>query len=486
MLTKAVAYLRYSDNKQSGNHSLEIQKSQILMFAERNNLEIMKWCIDESTSAFSSSIESRSGMQEVIETIKNGAEAVVFYEESRLTRKITDFYFFVYVTIKEQFPYVRFFSTKSEGEWDPNSPLVQTKFVFASEESEIKSTRAKDTQLKILNSDTPSRPGSRAPLGYDMVEGVLIPNNELNVVLLIYFLTVWGHSQKTIAAYLNKANIVTNKITTWHGSTISYILNNPAYDGILQWHANKKDRYNFKNLHTAIVSSTMLHLSKQSAEFKKKYGKMDTPFYFRSLLECQNCLVPLKAKDNSPKGKSKQYLIYKCDLCNCNIVVEALHEAVFQEMTVNLSNQKETLIKNAYSQLYNWKLKLHELNDTVRLQLEAHTEKLEWLKQSHNPNKEVLINSFHESILYFKAKQAEYTSLISSINNLLHDNEFDKTLAMLLQSHIHSLSHTEKRMLSLSFINKIQIDFQKDCDLTIDFRLTPFVTLENILVEKPN
>ena len=69
---------------------------------------------------------------------------------------------------------------------------------------------------------------------------------------------------------------------------------------------------------------------------------------------------------------------------------------------------------------------------------------------------------------------------------MLNDSEFNKTLDMLLQSHIYKLSNTERRIFSLSFINKIQIDFQKDCDLSIDFRLTPFVALENFLVEKPN
>lgn len=92
-LIKATAYLRYSDNRQEGNHSLEIQKANILMLAEKEGLEIVNWCIDESTSAFNGDISTRAGVLQVIEDIKNGAEAVCFYEESRLTRQITDFYF---------------------------------------------------------------------------------------------------------------------------------------------------------------------------------------------------------------------------------------------------------------------------------------------------------------------------------------------------------------------------------------------------------
>lgn len=319
-----------------------------------------------------------------------------------------------------------------------------------------------------------------------MIEGVLVPNTDLNVVLLIYFLAIWGHSHKTIATYLNNANIVAKKITTWHSSSIGYVLNNPAYQGILKWHANKKDVFTFNNSHTSIVGATMLHLSKQTHDLKEKYGKMDTPFYFRDLLECKNCCTPLVAKDNSPAGKSKQYLIYKCPSCKGFINTKVIHESVFHEITRNLSHQKQQLVKNAYEQLYSWYLKLQELKETLNEQLASHYEKLERLELSNHPNKEVLIDMFNASILHFKTKKDEYDSVISTINNMLHDSEFDKTLDMLLQSHIYTLSNTERRIFSLSFINKIQIDFQKDCDLTIDFRLSPFVTLENLLVEKPN
>lgn len=485
-LLKTVAYLRYSDYKQKGNHSLEIQKAQILIFAERNGLDIISWCIDESTSAYSSNILSRKGMQQVLKEIKNGAEAFVFYEESRLTRQITDFYTYVYLAIKKEFPTVLFFSTNHEGEWDPNSPIVQAKFVFASEESEIKSFRAKDTHLKILTQKNPTRPGSRNPLGYDMVEGTLIPNQDADVALLIYFLSVWGHSHKNIATYLNDANITTRKTSVWNGSTIGYILNNPAYEGILKWENNKIGLFTSKKAHQPIIGSTILYLSKQNTALKKTFSKMDTPFFFRDLLECTQCNSNLIAKDHSPKGKSKKYLSYKCGVCKKTINIEIVHTAVFKELTLNISAQNEVLIKKARSMLFDYLLKLEDLNQIALYQLDTHYQNLEMLNNSLNPNKDTLIKAFNESIAYFNIKIDEYASLKSIINTMIEDKEFDKTLTTILQSHIYTLSNTEKRVFSLNVINKIQINFQKDCDLSIEFRLTPFVSLENSLVEKPN
>ncbi|MFJ7668263.1 recombinase family protein [Lysinibacillus sp. NPDC097195] len=69
-------YLRYSDQKQNDNHSLEIQKSQIQLLAERENLEIIAWRADKATSAFHNNVSKREGIQLIIEDIKNGPEAV--------------------------------------------------------------------------------------------------------------------------------------------------------------------------------------------------------------------------------------------------------------------------------------------------------------------------------------------------------------------------------------------------------------------------
>src|SRR5690625_1679666 len=174
----AIGYLRYSDKKQDSNHSLEIQKSQILLLAERENLKIIEWRIDKATSAFRNNAGKRKGMQMVFDDIANGAGAICFYEESRITRSITDFYNDVYIPIRERHPQTKFYSTQSDGEWNPNDPITQAKLVFAAEESEIKSVRTKDAHRNSLNQDTPKRPGSRTPIGYDMDDGILIPNED--------------------------------------------------------------------------------------------------------------------------------------------------------------------------------------------------------------------------------------------------------------------------------------------------------------------
>ena len=279
--TKSTSYRRYSDKKQDGNHSLEIQKSQILLLADRENLESIEWRTDRATSAYHNNVSKRQGIQLILEDIENGAESVCFYEESRITRSITDFYNDVYLPVKEQYPSVKFYSTQYDGEWNPNDPIVQAKLVFAAEESEIKSIRAKDAQASLLGKS--QRPGSREPLGYNMVEGLLYPNGDALIVELIFYLASLGHSQDVIAEYLNKCKITTKNIKYWNSSTIGYVLSNRVYSGDLAW--NVRTSYDIskpkpeteidimKHSHDPIVSPTLVHLVNQVNEGKIQYNE---------------------------------------------------------------------------------------------------------------------------------------------------------------------------------------------------------------------
>src|SRR5690606_30325543 len=134
-------------------------------------------------------------------------DAIIFYDESRVTRQIYDFTEDIYYPIKKQYPHVKFFSTQSVGEWDPRDPIVQAKLVFAQEESFIKSKRAKDAQSSLLTDQM--RPGARAPVGYDLVNGVLEVNVEAPIVSFIFDCASWGHSNAAIASFLNENNVKT-------------------------------------------------------------------------------------------------------------------------------------------------------------------------------------------------------------------------------------------------------------------------------------
>lgn len=484
----AIGYLRYSDKKQDSNHSLEIQKSQILLLAERNNLNIIAWRVDKATSAFRNNIGKRKGMQMVLEDIAKGAGAVCFYEESRITRSITDFYNDIYTPIKERYPQTKFFSTQSDEEWNPDDPITQAKFVFAAEESEIKSIRTRDFHANSLNKDTPKRPGSRTPIGYDMIDGILFPNEDAKVVELIFYLASFGHSQQTIAEYLNQCKITTEKVRHWNSSTIGYVLSNRVYGGDLAWNVRTSYEISkpkseqeidlFKNIHEPIVSPAVFHLVKQVTALKSEYGMMNTSYYLRGILKCKKCNLQLVAKDNSPKGKHGQYRVYRCTTCKNAASITPIHSAVLDDLQRKWHTQLSNLIITSKEQLTSWlnKLSKAKVEQKRLLEISLYNKSISRVDIANNPLLEEAFTVTQEKL----KDEIAYTSLtMDEINKLLNDYYLNDFLKEMLQYNILDFADSELRVFFLMYFDEIQIDFERNNDLQISYRLSPFVSLEN-------
>lgn len=486
-LRKATAYIRYSDNKQDGNHSIEIQKNQIQQLAIRENLEIVAWRVDKATSAFHGNISKREGIQLLLKDIENGAEAVCFYEESRMTRSITDFYNEVYSPINSEFPFVKFYSTQSDSEWNPNDPITQARLVFAAEESEIKSVRAKDAQDSLLNREQPKRPGSRVPVGYDMLDGVLYPNEDAKVVELIYHLAVWGHSQAIIAEFLNKCSIITKNVKHWNSSTIGYILSNRTYLGELAWNVRtsydiSKPKHEdeimlFTNIHEPIVSPTIVHLVKQIKDLKDQLGTMNTPFYLRSIIKCKSCNSYLVAKDNSPKNKKGKYRIYKCNSCNKSVSIEPVHCSVLNDLQKKWHSQLDTFVITSMNQLKQWSKKLRKTMDNLKHKREI-TFLNEKILADDITNTPLLSEVFVTTQNHLQNEITYISNTIEEINLLLQDDYLDVILKEILQQSFGDFTDTELRVFFLIYFDEVLINFAKDNALQISYRLSPFISLE--------
>lgn len=485
---KATGYLRYSDQKQHGNHSLEIQKSHIQSLADRENLEIVEWRADKATSAFHSNVSKRKGIRLIFEDIKNGAEAVCFYEESRITRSISDFYNEVYVPIKEEFPHVNFFSTHYDSEWDPDNPMTQAKLTFAAAESEMKSDRTKDAQKKLLDRQQPTRPGSRTPIGYDMNDGVLYPNEGAPVVQLIFHLACWGHSHGIIADYLNKSDVTSKKVKHWNSSTVGYILSNKVYSGNLAWNvrtsyssSKPKDESEidlFEHTHEPLISSTVFYLAKQVNDLKNQYGIMKTPYYLRSIIKCKKCNDVLVAKDNSPKGRKGQYMIYKCTGCNRSAPIIDIHHAVLNDLQKKWSTQLSSFLATSKKQLRSWSATLA----TTKRNIKELLQKAQFNQirlESEIQNDTLLAEAFDTSLQHFKNELSYTNGTLDDIASLLKDDYLDNILKKLMQQSFLNFTDTELRVFFLMYFEEVTINFDKNNEININYRLSPFVSLEN-------
>ncbi|MFT4414524.1 recombinase family protein [Fredinandcohnia humi] len=490
-LRPAVGYLRISDNRQKENHSEEIQKRMISEKAKQEGYEIIKWRFDEAVSGFKKRASKRKNMKLLLNDAKD-VEAIFFYDESRITRGIHDFQWDIFIPIKEQYPHVKFFSSESaSGEWDPNDPLVQAKLVFANEESSIKSKRAKDAQLSILannDSDKPSRPGTRTPVGYDLVEGLLVPNADSPIVTRIFDMASWGYSNEKIADILNDELVKTKHISKWHSSTIDYILKNIVYAGHLSWSIKEsqssKNKINngdlglFKNVHDPIISPVMFSIVTQVKSYKKRYGKLDTPFLLRNLLYCSQCDTEFKTKDNSPKGKNGKYQVYQCQ--NCNMIIKAadIHEEVKSDLSKKWTSNLHQMIDESKSALAVWMKTLKAWKKSVEQTEERILFNERMLGQQEEQEDIAII--FKSSKELIKEEKLKINQAIEKIELLNNDMALLEVFSHFKNADISSLLNNELRTLCLTFIDKIKLTYRKDNDFTlsINYRLNPFVELE--------
>ncbi len=113
--------------------------------------------------------------------------------------------------------------------------------------------------------------GFPAPYGYKYENGKLISKeNELKVVKKIYEQYLNGKSLQEIVEWLNENGIATKKRKKWDKKTVSRILSNPIYCGLIEW-----EDILFRGEHEAIITIEEFNeVQRKKAEKAKRKGKL--------------------------------------------------------------------------------------------------------------------------------------------------------------------------------------------------------------------
>lgn len=240
----------------------------------------------------------------------------------------------------------------------------------------------------------------------------------------------------------------------------------------------EKDIDLFKHVHEPIVSPTIVHLIKQINELKSEFGTMSTPYYLRGIIKCKKCDSLLVAKDNSPKGKHGKYMIYRCPKCKKSIPIIPVHEAVFNDLQRKWSTQLSTFATTAKKQLKSWSTKLNEAktNRKELLEKSLYNEKMFETDITDNP---LLAEAFAVSQKYSQEKITYISTTLDEINRLLDDDYLDVFLKQMLQQSFLNFLDAERRVFILMYFEEVTINFEKNNDIQISYRLSPFVTLEH-------
>jgi site-specific DNA recombinase len=470
-------YARYSSKLQSMGISIDFQLTLGKSVIEENSGILIDQFIDREKSGYHLSVKKRPEMVRLLEAIRSGrVNCVVFYDESRLSRKLLDFYTEFLDPILEINPDVKFIKSSTGKEWDPNSDEARYNLIAALKESENKARNARIIQNHAL--EQKERPGALLPLGIEAIgKDKIITNKDIIIVLFIFHLASWGYSQRKIASVLNdmKLEVRGNIKENWKHSSIHGILNNHIYIGIASWNRRKSRNnsspkdieeitiYNrFENIipmqlwniaHFEIKRKAIIKDNK--GQEKRQHIRMETSFSLSSIIQCAICEEFLETKNSlkkidklkTKKGSPLKY--YFCPNCEykldsnetenkiLDLVKSQLH-LYFTEFMIEKKIKEWNKYLNHKLEEENQNLELYKLKC---LNLEGLRNKL---SQDHFKNLHNLANSEVQII----------TNLITEIHVLKDElkNLQDMGLLRCVGERIQNLNSTDMNVIELRYV----------------------------------
>lgn len=234
---KAVGYIRVSTDEQaSAGYGLDAQERAIRAFAESQGYELIEIVQDAGISG-ATRPEERPGFGRIIQLAEQKAFSILLvWKFDRLARNLA--YAVTTVNLLQDKYDIALRSVTEP--IDTATPMGQT--IFA-----ILAGMAAQERLTIIQRTLAGKKekaqkggfaGGPAPLGYarDKDGGLQVVAEEAEVVRRIYTLRKQGRTLQEIADTLNAEGVPTKRGGSWYPGTIRYILDNPKYQGYVEYY----------------------------------------------------------------------------------------------------------------------------------------------------------------------------------------------------------------------------------------------------------
>lgn len=240
ILKNAVGYIRVSTAGQAEDdkYGIDVQKREILMYADQHGYSIVDWKVDEISGAK----DDRPALNEILygDDVTNPPyEAVIVFKNDRLARDTKLYFYYLYTLEKKN---ITLLSTKeefSEGSEFANIYRALLQFVA---EQERKNIALRTSKGRSMKAQCGGYSGGRCPYGYKVENGRLIINEEEKpIVEFVFAEHDKGTPMLTIAGMLNDRGYQTRKGTKFQNTSVRSIVNNrPLYEGMYKYGKDMK------------------------------------------------------------------------------------------------------------------------------------------------------------------------------------------------------------------------------------------------------
>ena len=329
---RVAAYCRVSTMLENQEESYEAQVSYYSAFIEANEeWEFAGIYSDEKSGV---KAENRPGFQQMIKDALAGqVDYILVKSVSRFSRNVVDCQKYANL-LQTNGVYVRF---EKEG-IDTSEPSSSMMFSFLSVIAQNESKSISDN-VKWGYRERYKRGdynlGSNRVLGYDCVDGRLVPNKDAETVRFIFGLAVEGKSCWEISKRLREDGILGKQGKPLTPEGVKYILSNETYvgDRILQKQAPKNlltkrpeknveyDSYYLKDDHEAVIDRKTWETVKEKMETRRKeidagvkYHGSRSHFLYGKVF-CEKCGAPMTRRTLRCSSKRENKETYKAWTC---------------------------------------------------------------------------------------------------------------------------------------------------------------------------
>lgn len=313
-MNNTALYIRVSTQEQvTHGYSLDEQVERLKKYCDA-----MSWSVSGiyTDPGFSGASTERPGLAKLIADVESGkVDKVLVYKLDRLSRSQKD----TLHLIEDVFlAHGVDFVSMSEN-FDTATPLGRAMIGILSVFAQLEREQIKERM--IMGKDARAKKGlfhgsANAPIGYDYINGQLIPNEyEAAQVVNAFEWADDGKGIYAIASIFNEAGYST-KYGRWKHMTVRRVLRNPVYIGQLRHGAELYDAPHEPLIDKALFDRVQKRMDKASDEFTRQQKRpWKAASYLGGLLVCARCgshYVRTVYKQQRKNGEIVEYSYYSC------------------------------------------------------------------------------------------------------------------------------------------------------------------------------
>ena len=219
-----IAYRRVSTDGQCADDKfgLEVQRAQIMEYAAKHDMNIVKWVTDEGESG----AKERDGFDEIVygDVTNPPYEAVIVAKSDRVARDINVYYYYKMLLIKKN---VKLISIAEDfGQFGVFASMLEA-FTLCVAEMERDNITKRTSSGRKAKASKGGYSGGRAPMGYKVQDKQLVINpEEAEIVRFIFDRKFAGKTMLSTVDALNEAGYKTRNGKDFVISTVQSIWNN--------------------------------------------------------------------------------------------------------------------------------------------------------------------------------------------------------------------------------------------------------------------